>query len=175
MEKIKTYKASAIVTTIVILSVILTTILSIIFVSNIGRSMSSDSNESLRAYQRADMGAEKALSAIVAGYSSPNTTDTKIPNGDYWKTSPNDAGECDSTTGIITKKDSNGKVYTLELLVRKFKADKTIDPNDPTISVKCSDTAVKFSEIILVKSVGIIPGKVQRAISATVPKPPKTP
>ncbi|EKE10754.1 MAG: hypothetical protein ACD_15C00204G0006 [uncultured bacterium] len=157
MIRIKNYKASAIVSTIIILSVVLTTVLSLILVSNIGRNVSSSSNESLVAYQRADMGVEKTLAAIVKGYSAPNNLSTPVTSGSW-----DDVGVCDASSGKI-KKDN---LYTIQLM-------KRINPvTSPDLeNVACNKAGLKFSEIILVKAVGIVPGKTQRAISAVVPVP----
>jgi hypothetical protein len=155
MGKLKNYKASAIISTIIILSVVLTTVLSLIFVSNLGRNISSSSNESLKAYQRADMGVEKTLAIIVEGY-TVGLNHTATISG--W----NDAGICNPSDGKI-KKDG---LYTIQLM-RRVSATSATPEN-----VGCNASGLKFSEIILVKSVGIVPGKTQRAVSAVVPKPP---
>lgn len=165
MGKNKNFKASILISTIMILSVVMVTVLSTIFVSAIGRSASTNSNESLVAYQRADMGIESTLSSIVSGYGYGGTlNEATIYTTNYWR---NVAEKIVCINGIIEKKDSNDEVmYRVQL----YKRDTSTPPK--LIPVTCAGTAnLAFSKIIKIKSVGVLPGKAQRAISADVPIP----
>jgi hypothetical protein len=160
----KNKKASILVSTIMILSVILVTVLSIIFVSNIGRNISTSSNESLVAYQNADTGIERTLAVIVKGYSSPNSAATTFDK-DSW----DEVGECDEDTGKIIKKVDGANFYTVQLIKRDKDSGTGLFTND-VVPADC-DEALEFSRIVLIKSVGILPGKTQRSVQADVPAP----
>lgn len=129
--------------------------------SNIGHNMSTSSNDSLVAYQRADTGIEKTLAVIVAGYAAPHP-DKKF-DGDSWHDGD---VSCDNASGKIIKTDANGKFYTIQLMKRHAADSTTMDPVD------CDDTSTKFSEITIINAIGIVPGKTQRAVSADVPRSP---
>ncbi|MFA5994518.1 MAG: hypothetical protein WC823_06190 [Parcubacteria group bacterium] len=164
MKKLQNNSGSILVTTIMILSIVLVTTLSMVFVSNIGHDMSASSNDSLVAYQRADTGIEKTLAVIVAGYKA-------VPlNGKFtassWKDIANNVA-CDSATKKIIKKNAdNSNFYTIQLMKRHAVDSTTMD------KVNCDDVNTMFSEITIINSVGIVPGKTQRAVSADVPRAP---
>ncbi|MFA5994029.1 MAG: hypothetical protein WC823_03660 [Parcubacteria group bacterium] len=163
MKKLKNYQGSILITTIMVLSIILVTTLSIVFVSNIGRNMSTSSNNSLVAYQRADTGIEKTLAVIVDKYTN-NSTATLAAS--IWHDSG--VGEC-VTVGankIIQKTNADGNFYTIQLVRRKL-SDNTKFEN-----VNCDASGVTFDKIVTIVAVGILPGKTQRAVSADVPPKP---
>jgi Tfp pilus assembly protein PilX len=163
MKKIQNNSGSILVTTIMILSIVLVTTLSMVFVSNIGHDMSVSSNDSLVAYQRADTGIEKTLAVIVAGYTAPNSKTTTVGSiANRWDS----VGTCDTVTGKITRKISEEKIYTIQLMKRHDATSTIMD------SVGCNVASTLFSEITIINSVGIVPGKTQRAVSADVPRAP---
>lgn len=158
MRKIKNAKASILISTMMILSVVLVTVLSFVFISNMGRNASTSSNESVVAYQRADTGIERSL-AVIMDKVKNYATDTLSP--DDWSS----VGTCNSSDGIITKTDGGEKIYSIQLMKRHSMSSASLDPVD------CDDASLTFPEVITVKSTGIVAGKTQRAVSADVPLP----
>lgn len=174
MEKNKNPKASILISTIMILSVVMVTVLSTMYISAVSRNASTNSNESLVAYQRADNGIENTLSVIVNGYGydgealDSGKKDVKF-SASSWTDTDTKCITTGSTRGIIEK-----KIGTTEEVIYRVQLYRRLNTTtDEMVPVFCENEspATAFSEITRIKSVGVLPGKAQRAISADVPLP----
>ncbi|MDO8240727.1 MAG: fibrobacter succinogenes major paralogous domain-containing protein [Candidatus Moranbacteria bacterium] len=138
-KKIKNFKASILIVTMMILGIVLTSSLSIAIVSLKERKASLGSNKSNQAYQTADTGIEKLMDAILTN----RTVSTKTGN---------DLGlPC-----------SGGKVTGAGFVV-ELKKDDPANPGNEIVAV-CTDT---LDKIVAIKSVGT-GSDMQRSIETAV-------